>query len=409
MTAQPLADRLRPHTLADYFGQEKLTGSNGVIRRLLAQNKNSGFFPSLIFWGPPGCGKTTLARIIARELEREFFEFSAVNTSVKDIEKILPQRTGSQRLFQPPVVFLDEIHRFNKSQQDALLPHVEQGNMLFLGATTENPSFSVIGPLLSRCRVVLLEPLGDDSLAAIIDRAIPILNPSATLTPDARTFLVQAAGGDARVALTTIEIAYHLLPEPTAPITPAMVAEALQRRQLTFDKNGEEFYNTISALHKSIRGSDPNASLYWLTRMLESGQDPIYISRRLIRLASEDIGLLDPHALSLAVAAHQACKEIGMPECNLALAECVAYLARAPKSNDLYTAYTKAAEDVHTHGNLPVPLHIRNASTKLMKALDYGKGYRYEHSREGKKNEAVTYLPEPIANHVYLAPVEDEV
>ncbi len=399
----PLAETLRPKALNELVGQEAATGKDGLIRNLLNASHNSGFFPSLIFWGPPGCGKTTLARIIAQELGREFHEFSAVNTSVKDIEQVIPRPTGQQLQLAPPprpVIFLDEIHRFNKSQQDALLPHVERGTITLLGATTENPSFSVIHALLSRCRVVTLQSLSEEELSQIVERGATFLK--YTLDPEARDFLTAASNGDARVALNVLEIAGSLSQGKRLGIK--LLEQALQKRQLGFDKGGEEFYNTISAFHKSIRGSDPDAALYWLARMLEAGQDPLYISRRLIRMASEDIGLADPQALLIATAAHQTCAAIGMPECNLALAEAAVYLAKAPKSNAIYTAYSAAAEDVHKHGNLPVPLHIRNAPTALMKELGYGKEYRYAHSAEGQKDPQVDYLPDTLRGRRYLDP-----
>jgi putative ATPase len=403
MTARPpLAELLRPHSMGEFLGQDATTGPRGLVRLLLDKSRESHFFPSLIFWGPPGCGKTTLARIIARELGREWHEFSAVNASVKEIERVLPAR-GGQSLFLSPVVFIDEIHRFNKTQQDALLPHVERGDMIFLGATTENPSFTVIRPLISRCRVIVLQSLDEEAVGRILDRALPQLaQPSPTLEPAARDFLIQVAQGDARVALSTLEVAFHLLPAPDQPMDTALIEQALQNRQVAFDRHGEEYYNTISALHKCVRGSDPDAALYWLARMLEAGQDPRYIARRLIRAASEDIGLADPQALVIATAAFHACANLGPPECNLALAECAVYLAQAPKSNTLYTAYGKAAEDVRTHGHLPVPLHIRNAPTTLMKNLGYGQDYQYEHSPQGIKNPDIEYFPDKLRGRRYL-------
>ncbi len=407
---QPLADKIRPKNLNELQGHENLLGEGGIISQLLKNTKQSGFFPSLILWGPPGVGKTTLARIIAIETERKFFEFSAVNTSVKTIEKdilensskkspdLWNQKVDKTDTKRAPVVFIDEIHRFNKAQQDALLPLVEQGKIIFIGATTENPSFEVIAPLLSRCRVVVMQQLTEDNLRNIAKRALQDLNKK--IDEKAENFLILSSNGDARTCINVLEIASHLQPKET--ISSEDIQKALQKSQLSFDLQGEEFYNTISALHKSVRGSDPNASLYWLARMLEAGQDPIYIARRLIRMASEDVGLKDPQALVLTVSAFQACERMGMPECALALAEAVVYLAKSSKSNELYIAYGKAADDAIKYGNLPVPLHIRNAPTKLMKVIGYVKDYNYYHSPEGKKLPDIEYFPDKLKGTKYL-------
>ena len=398
----PLAETLRPKTIQGIAGQEHILGAGGLIKILLNKYVQTKFFPSLIFWGPPGCGKTTLARVVAESLAKPFFEFSAVNASTKDIEKVVPNNpVGQQKqLIQlaAPVVFIDEIHRFNKAQQDALLPMVEQGKILLFGATTENPSFEVIGPLLSRTRVVVMHQLLSVALNKIANNALSYLHKSAA--QDTIEFTVQASNGDARSCINILEIAAGL--SDTNVIETKDIKSALQKSGLYFDLKGEEFYNTISALHKSIRGSDPNAALYWLARMLEAGQDPLYIARRLIRLASEDVGLKDTHALVLATACFQTCSMLGMPECNLALAETVVYLAKSPKTNNLYLAYGKVAKDVHAFGNLPVPMHIRNAVTKLMKNVGYGKGYSYHHSETGEKDTSITYLPEELAGRKYI-------
>lgn len=398
--AAPLAERLRPPDLDGFIGQEKVAA---LVMSLIESGRDQGFFPSLIFWGPPGCGKTTLARIIAGELGRPFHEFSAVNASIKDLEAVVGRPRGENSLFDSeqggsPIVFLDEIHRWNKAQQDALLPHVERGAVVLLGATTENPSFTVINALLSRCRVITMKPLSAGDLAAVLNRGLRALG--RTIDSDAREFLIRAATGDARVMLNVLEIAAHL--SAIDPLRVGDIETALQRRQMAFDRGGEEFYNTISALHKSVRGSDPDAGLYWLARMLEAGQDPLYLARRLIRMASEDIGLEDPQALVIATAAHDACSKIGMPECALSLAEAVVYLARCPKSNGLYVAYGQALADAREFGSLPVPLHIRNAPTALMKAEGYGEGYDYSHSPTGEKKADVEYFPDELKGRKYL-------
>jgi putative ATPase len=368
MTNVPLPELLRPKNLKDFVGQENLIGKDGIIKKLLRNSQAINFFPSLIFWGPPGSGKTTLARIIANTLRREFFEFSAVNTKVKDIETLI-QDNKQLKLTNSPIIFLDEIHRFNKAQQDKLLPHVEHGDIILIGATTENPSFEVIAPLLSRCRVLTLEQLSEKNLLKILNRALKHLKKK--LNKESEKFLLEAANGDARVMLNVLEIASSLVESPTIKIP--NLETALQRRQYTFDKRGEDFYNVISAFIKSMRASDVDAALYYLARMVAAGQDPLYIARRMVVFASEDVA--SPTALVVANAVFQACNTIGYPECQENLAAGVVYLATSKKDRSAYNAYMEALSDVNKFGNLPVPLKIRNPVTKLMKEVGYGEGY----------------------------------
>jgi len=410
---RPLAERMRPRNLDEFRGQQHLVGEGCLIRNAIAQDR----IFSMILWGSPGCGKTTLARIIAAETRSHFVHFSAVLSGVKEIRSVIAEAQKQQKLRRKrTILFVDEIHRFNKAQQDAFLHHVESGLITLIGATTENPSFEVISPLLSRCRVITLQMLTADEIAAIITAALKdpdrgLGNLNLGLAPDALDYLAGIADGDARVALNSLEIAAALVMtagEPsekaqTLSITSHDLAHALQKKALVYDKSGDEHYNIISAFHKSLRGSDPDAALYWLERMLAAGEDPFYIARRMVRFASEDIGNADPQALGVALTAMEAFKFLGHPEGELALAQATVYLATAPKSNSIYAAYGKVQQVVQTAGSLPVPLHIRNAPTRLMKGLGYGKNYKYVHNY--KDADAVQdYLPENLKGQVFYSP-----
>jgi putative ATPase len=405
----PLADRIRPERMEDFVGQEHLLGGGRFLRSLIEKDQ----LQSLILWGPPGTGKTTLASIIAHSSRAHFVAFSAVLSGVKEIRQVVQEAEEHKRRGRRTILFVDEIHRFNKAQQDAFLPHVEKGTIILIGATTENPSFEVNSALLSRCKVLTLRNLTAGEIDRILIRAVQdkekgLGKSKAELTPEAQKFLQEMAHGDARVALNALEAAVVT----TSPndrgvrvLTLPIVEEAMQRKALLYDKGGEEHYNIISAFHKSLRGSDPDAALYWLARMIEAGEDPLYVARRMVRFASEDIGLAEPQALGVALRSMEAFHFVGLPEGELALAEAAVYLATAPKSNALYTAYDRAKKDVAEKGALPVPLHIRNAPTRLMKDLGYGRGYKYAHDYpEGIVQQ--NYFPEELGTRIYYHPTE---
>jgi putative ATPase len=409
---RPLADRMRPRTLDEFVGQEHLVAPGKPLRTQLERDD----IGSLIFWGPPGTGKTTLAKIIARMTKAEFIEFSAVLTGIKEIKQVMADAERARQYGTRTIVFIDEIHRFNKAQQDAFLPHVEKGNIRLIGATTENPSFEIISALLSRSRVYVLKPLTEEQVVLLLRRALADeergLGAMKLRASDAVLAKIAAySSGDARSAYNVLEVAATLARASTevgAEITDAIVTDALQKRVLLYDKGGEEHYNLISALHKSVRNSDPDASLYWLGRMLEAGEDPLYIARRVVRMSVEDIGLAEPNALALCMAARDAVDFIGMPEGNLALAQAVVYLALAPKSNALYTAYAEVQQDVEATAAESVPLHLRNAPTGLMKGLGYGQGYQYAHDLEGKIAD-MQCLPDNLRDRTYYHPTNEGV
>jgi len=405
----PLADRIRPDRLEDFIGQEHLLGPGRFLRSLIERDQ----LQLLIFWGPPGTGKTTLANIIARSTRSHFLAFSAVVSGVKEIRQVIQEAEEQKSRGQRTILFVDEIHRFNKAQQDAFLPHVERGTIVLIGATTENPSFEVNSALLSRCKVLTLRGLTAEEVGSILTRALKdeergLGKLKAKVTPEALRHLSEMAHGDARVALNALE--HAILTTPSGPDSPKLISlpiaeEAMQRKALLYDKEGEEHYNVISAFHKSLRGSDPDAALYWLARMMEAGEDPLYVARRMVRFASEDIGLADPQALNIALLSMQAFHFIGLPEGELALAEAAVYLATAPKSNALYVAHAKARRDVQEKGALPVPLHIRNAPTKLMEELGYGEGYKYAHDYpEGLVKQE--YFPRELGARSYYQPTD---
>ena len=402
---QPLAARLRPQTIDEIFGQQHLLGPGKVLRRIIEQDMVS----SMIFWGPPGVGKTTLANVIANHTKAKFINFSAVTSGIKEIRGVMQQAEDNRRFGEKTILFVDEIHRFNKAQQDAFLPFVEKGSIILIGATTENPSFEVNSALLSRCKVFVLKALTEDEITALLERALRsekgFGNEKIEISKDVLRLIANFANGDARTALSTLEMAVlnGEYENGVTRVTQETVEECTSRKSLLYDKNGEEHYNLISALHKSMRNSDPDAAVYWLARMLEAGEDPIYVARRVTRFASEDVGLADPRALELAIAAFEACRLIGMPECSVHLTQAVVYLSLAPKSNALYMAYETAKKDAIEQLSEPVPLHIRNAVTNLMGELGYGKGYQYAHDTAEKLTD-MRCLPDSLLGKEYYRP-----
>lgn len=407
-TAQPLAARLRPETLEDYVGQTHLLGPGKVLRRLIESDQIS----SMIFWGPPGVGKTTLARIIAKRTKATFLDFSAVNSGIREIRTVMQKADENVRFGEKTIVFVDEIHRFNKAQQDAFLPFVEKGSIILIGATTENPSFEVNGALLSRCKVFVLQALTTEDLTALLEHALRdprgFGGQDIRIDDDMLRMIAVFANGDARTALSTLEMVVlngDVDAEGTVTVTTETLEQCTSKKSLLYDKSGEEHYNLISALHKSMRNSDPDAAVYWLARMLEAGEDPLYIARRVVRFASEDIGLADPRALDTAVAAYQACHFLGVPECNVHLTQAVVYMSMAPKSNALYLAYDAARGDAVKQLAEPVPLIIRNGVTNLMREIGYGEGYQYAHNYK-EKMTGMQCLPDSLIGRSYYKPTE---
>jgi putative ATPase len=405
--AAPLAERMRPRSLAEYSGQEHLLGPGKPLRVQIERDDPS----SMIFWGPPGVGKTTLAKIIAETTRATFIEFSAVTSGIKEIKQVMASAEHAAQFHSRTILFVDEIHRFNKAQQDAFLPYVERGTIRLIGATTENPSFEIISALLSRCRVYVLHPLSEERIVTLLRRALDDgergLGQMKLVADDEALDLIAAySSGDCRSAYNTLEVAAQLAAEGSKYIDKALATEAIQQRVLMYDKSGEEHYNLISALHKSVRNSDPDAALYWLARMFAAGEDPLYLARRIVRMSIEDIGLAAPEALNLCLSAKEAIDFLGSPEGDLALAEAVVYLSLAPKSNAIYTAYGAAQEEIERSRQEPVPLHLRNAPTRLMKELDYAKGYRYAHDEEGRVAD-MDCLPDALRGHTYYHPTQE--
>ena len=409
LAGRPLADRMRPQTLDEFMGQEDLLGPGKPLRIQIERDDLS----SMLFWGPPGCGKTTLARIIARRTKSEYIPFSAVLAGIKEIKEVMAKAEGVRHYGRRTIVFVDEMHRFNRAQQDAFLPHVEAGNILLIGATTENPSFEVISPLLSRMKVYILKALSAEQVAMLLRRALEdptrgLGNENIQISEEIIERIAILANGDARSAYNTLEaLVFGTAPDAAGrrAVSQAVLEEVLQKKLLPYDKSGEEHFNLISALHKSVRNSDPDAALYWLARMLESGEDPLYLARRMVRMASEDIGLAEPNALAVTLAAKDAFDFLGPPEGNLALAQAAVYLSLAPKSNAVYKAYGEVQEDLKNTIAEPVPLHIRNAVTGLMSNMGYGKGYQYAHNAEEKVTD-MTCLPESLIGRIYYAPTD---
>ncbi len=410
-TARPLAYRLRPRDLDEIVGQKHLLGKGKVLRNLIENDQVS----SMIFWGPPGVGKTTIARVIANRTKAEFIDFSAVTSGIKDIRPVMQQAEQNRRFGKRTIVFVDEIHRFNKAQQDAFLPFVEQGSITLIGATTENPSFEVNGALLSRCKVFVLQGLTEDDLTGLLRRALTdergFGDQKIEITDDLLRMIAVFANGDARAALSTLEMVVlngNVAEDGSVTVTKETLEQCISKKSLLYDKNGEEHYNLISALHKSMRNSDADAAVYWLARMLEAGEDPLYIARRVTRFASEDIGLADPRALEIAIAAYQACHFIGMPECSVHLTQAVVYMSLAPKSNALDRAYFAAKKDALTMLAEPVPLNIRNGVTNLMREVGYGKGYQFAHDYDDKLT-TMQCLPDSLLGRQYYVPTEEGV